>query len=74
MRQLEDLEPIGFKWLTIGLNDVLLDVENNTIYTPNTNALVNMDQAAMNAGDVQAMAKAKSGKAGEIGDESGTEG
>ena len=74
VRQLEDLEPIGFKWLTIGLNDVLLDVENNTIYTPNTNALVNMDQASMQAGDVQAMAKAKSGKAGESEDESGTEG
>lgn len=74
VRQQEDLEPIGFKWLTIGLNDVLLDVENNTIYTPNTNALVNMNQASIEAGDTTAMAQAKSGKAVTENDESGIEG
>ena len=73
VRQQEDLEPIGFKWLTIGLNDVLLDVENETIYTPNTNALVSMSDAAVQAGDVQGMNDVKSGKAVET-DESGTEG
>lgn len=73
VRQQEDLEPIGFKWITIGLNDVLLDVENETIYTPNTNAMVNMTDASVQAGDVQAMDDANKGKAVET-DESGTEG
>lgn len=46
VREMEDLEPTGFKWMTIGLNDVLLDIKENTIYTPNTNALVSMDKTS----------------------------
>ena len=55
VRKQEDLEPIGFKWITIGLNDVLLDVKENKIYTPNTNALVDMNSAGVKAGDIQGM-------------------
>lgn len=44
VRELEDLPPIGFKWLKLGLNDVLLDVQTNQVYTPNTNQLVVMGQ------------------------------
>ena len=33
---IEKLEPLGFKFIRLGLQDVLYDVEHNTIYTPNT--------------------------------------
>lgn len=44
VRELEDLPPIGFKWIKLGLNDVLLDVKTNQVYTPNTNQLVVMGE------------------------------
>ncbi len=37
VREREDLEPTGFNFMRLGLNDVLLDVRTNRIYTPNTN-------------------------------------
>ena len=36
---MEDMEPLGFKWVTLGLNQVLYDPQSNTIYTPNTNQI-----------------------------------
>lgn len=39
-----DLKPIGFTYLKLGLQDVLLDVENNEVYTPNTNARVSLKE------------------------------
>lgn len=43
IRYLENLEPLGFKFIKLGLQDVLYDVEKNTIYTPNTGQLENMN-------------------------------
>lgn len=44
VRELEDLPPTGFNWLKLNLSDVLLDIHNNQIYTPNTNQLMIMGQ------------------------------
>ena len=43
VRAKEDMEPRGFKWVRIGLNDVLLDVEKGIIYTPNMNAVADLN-------------------------------
>lgn len=43
VREKEDLEPIGFEWITIGLDSVLLNPKTGQIYTPNTNALQDMN-------------------------------
>lgn len=36
VRMLEDMKPLGVNWITLGLNDVLLDPADGSIYTPNT--------------------------------------
>ena len=46
MRKLEDLEPLGVNYIKLGLNDVLLDPKTGRIYTPNTNAMVDMGSGA----------------------------
>lgn len=43
VREKEDLEPIGFEWITLGLDQVLFNPKTGQIYTPNTNALQNMN-------------------------------
>lgn len=43
VREKEDLEPIGFEWITLGLDQVLFNPKTGEIYTPNTNALQNMN-------------------------------
>lgn len=40
VRDKEDLEPLGIKWLTLGLDKVLYNPENQEVYTPNTNQWV----------------------------------
>lgn len=42
VREKEDLEPIGFEWITLGLDSVLFNPKTGQIYTPNTNALQTM--------------------------------
>lgn len=37
VRFAEDMEPLGFNWIKLGLQDVLYDPVRNIIYTPNTN-------------------------------------
>lgn len=37
VRYKEDLKPLGFNFIRLGLQDVLLDPKTSTIYTPNTN-------------------------------------
>ncbi len=37
VRAREDLKPRGFNFMKLGLEDVLLDLNTNRIYTPNTN-------------------------------------
>ena len=44
VRAKEDMEPLGFKWVRIGLNDVLLDVEKGIVYTPNMNAVADLNK------------------------------
>lgn len=43
VREKEDLEPIGFGWITLGLDQVLFNPKTGQIYTPNTNALQDMN-------------------------------
>lgn len=42
VRYMEDKEPIGFNYLKLGLQDVLLDPKTGSIYTPNTNQTAQM--------------------------------
>lgn len=39
VRYLEDLPSLGIDWIKLGLDSVLYDVKNKTIYTPNTNQI-----------------------------------
>lgn len=43
VRNLEDLEPLGVNWITLGLDTVLYDLDSGQIYTPNTNAVQDMN-------------------------------
>lgn len=45
VREKEDLPPLGFKWMRIGLQDVLFDVEKETVFTPNMNAITDLKKA-----------------------------
>lgn len=42
VREKEDYEPIGFNWITLGLDQVLYNPKTGEIYTPNTDAVKNM--------------------------------
>ncbi len=42
-RYMESLPALGFNYLNIGLNSVLVDPKTGNIYTPNTNKTQNMD-------------------------------
>lgn len=42
VRQKEDLPPIGFEWITLGLDSVLYNPKTGQMYTPNTNAVQQM--------------------------------
>lgn len=39
VRYLEDLPSLGIDWIKLGLDSVLYDIKNKTIYTPNTNQI-----------------------------------
>lgn len=43
VREKEGLQPIGFDFVQLGLDSVLYDPEKKLVYTPNTNALTQMD-------------------------------
>jgi predicted kinase len=43
VREKEDMKPIGFEWITLGLDQVLFNPGTGQIYTPNTNALQDMN-------------------------------
>ena len=43
IREREDLPPLGFNYIKLGLQDVLLDPKTMQIYTPNTKELVSLD-------------------------------
>lgn len=42
IRYEENLEPLGFNYIKLGLQDVLYDIETDRIYTPNTGRLENI--------------------------------
>ena len=42
VREKEDMEPLGFNMITLGLDTVLYDPKTNKIYTPNTNATADL--------------------------------
>ena len=44
VRALEDLPPLGFNYITLGLQNVLVNPVTHEVYTPNTNAVANMNQ------------------------------
>lgn len=50
VRRNEDMEPLGFNFIKLGLQDVLLDPKTNKIYTPNTNVTANLNLQAANVG------------------------
>lgn len=51
VRALEDLPPLGFNYIKLGLQDVLLNPKTGEVYTPNMNASANLNQLG-NVGDV----------------------
>ena len=50
IRYNEDLKPLGFNYIKIGLQDVLLDPKTNICYTPNTNKAVNLGSGELVSG------------------------
>lgn len=42
VRQKEDMEPLGIDWMLLNLNTVFYDTNTKQIYTPNTNASMNL--------------------------------
>ncbi len=44
VRYKEDMPPLGFNYIKLGLNDVLLNPNTGVIYTPNTNKTVRMGE------------------------------
>lgn len=43
VRQKEDMEPLGIDWMLLNLNTVFYDTNTKQIYTPNTNASMNLE-------------------------------
>lgn len=48
VRKREDLPELGFNYIKLGLQDVLLDPKSKTVYTPNTKEMVNLDSKPLN--------------------------
>lgn len=51
VRAAEDLPPLGFNYIKLGLQDVLLNPKTGEVYTPNTNATANMNALGNIGGD-----------------------
>ena len=52
VRRMEDWEPLGIDWVTLGLDSVLFDPKTKQIYTPNTNQTATMaGRQMMKGGD-----------------------
>ena len=49
-RYKEDLPPLGLNWIKLGLQDVLYDPKTKTIYTPNMNQSMTMNESRVNFG------------------------
>ena len=73
VRAKEDMEPLGIDWLQLNLNTVFYNPETKEIYTPNTNASMNLaNGTGANAGTVEGTKPTEPTEGGEK-DESGTE-
>ncbi|MCI8387037.1 MAG: phage portal protein [Clostridiales bacterium] len=59
VRYAEDLPPLGFNFIKLGLNDVLFDPKSKTVYTPNTNAVAELDHIADGSDMVDESAEAR---------------
>ena len=51
VREKEDLPPYGFKFIKLGLDSVLMNLEDKTIYTPNTNKTQDMNNLTKDGGE-----------------------
>lgn len=51
VRYEEDMEPLGLTWIKLGLDTVLYDPQTKTIYTPNTNQVSTMEEAALSGAE-----------------------
>lgn len=51
VRKQEDLQELGFNWITLGLQNVLLNPETMEIYTPNTNSFQKLSGNLMKGGE-----------------------
>lgn len=54
VRYEEDMEPLGLTWIKLGLDTVLYDPQTKTIYTPNTNQVSTMEEAALSGAEPDA--------------------
>lgn len=68
VRNKENLKPLGLQWIKIGLQDVLYDPKNKTIYTPNTNKLAKIEEQ-QEVGDDKKVIKIQNKKEVKGGDE-----
>lgn len=55
VRYLEDRKPIGFDFIKLGLQDVLLDPKTGQIYTPNMDALTKIGENSLTEEDIRAI-------------------
>ena len=51
VRYIEDKDPLGLDFITLGLDDVLYDPETKTVYTPNTNQTVKLGENGVKLGE-----------------------
>lgn len=51
VRKQEDLPPLGFNWVTLGLQNVLLNPDTMEVYTPNTGQWQKLDGQTMKGGE-----------------------
>lgn len=52
VRRMEDMEPLGIKWIQLKLGNVFYDPETGVVYTPNTNAAMDLEgSSTMNLKD-----------------------
>jgi HK97 family phage portal protein len=70
VRALEDLPPLGFNYITLGLQNVLVNPKTGKVYTPNTNASANMNQLDNIVGNGEDRAEPIQGEGGYLQDPS----
>ena len=70
VRALEDLPPLGFNYITLGLQNVLVNPATGEVYTPNTNASANMNRLDNIVGNGEDRAEPIQGEGGYLQDPS----